>query len=128
MTGYAETHRRSLEKPEAFWAEAAEAISAGTACWMTRGRRFIAGSRARGSRRRRHRQIQSPRDRSQARVARPQGRARCQACGGQQVRIDVTDAEPVERLLLDKMEHLPVGGEARLRQRGKRVEDEVALA
>src|SRR5207237_10729810 len=26
MTGYAETYRRSLEKPEEFWAEAAEAI------------------------------------------------------------------------------------------------------
>ncbi|MGD9616440.1 MAG: propionyl-CoA synthetase [Alphaproteobacteria bacterium] len=27
MTGYAETYRRSLEQPEAFWAEAAEAIA-----------------------------------------------------------------------------------------------------
>ena len=26
MTGYAETYRRSLEKPEEFWAEAAEAM------------------------------------------------------------------------------------------------------
>src|SRR5437763_17091040 len=26
MTGYAETYRRSLERPEEFWAEAAEAI------------------------------------------------------------------------------------------------------
>ena len=26
MTGYAETYRRSLEKPEEFWADAAEAM------------------------------------------------------------------------------------------------------
>ena len=53
MTGYAETYRRSLERPEEFWAEAAEAID-----WERRWdrvldnsaiRRFTAGSPARAS-------------------------------------------------------------------------------
>ena len=52
MPGYAETHRRSLERPEEFWAEAAAAID-----WERRwdrvfdaaGRRFIAGLPARAS-------------------------------------------------------------------------------
>ena len=44
------------------------------------------------------------------------------------MRIDIPDAEPVKRVLLDKMEHLPVGSEARLRQRGKRGKNNLTLA
>jgi len=40
MTGYAETYRRSLEHPEEFWAEAAEAIE-----WETRWDRVLDDSR-----------------------------------------------------------------------------------
>ncbi len=39
-TGYAETYRRSLERPEEFWAEAAEAID-----WEQRWERVLDGSR-----------------------------------------------------------------------------------
>ena len=39
-TGYAETYRRSLERPEEFWAEAAEAID-----WERRWERVLDGSR-----------------------------------------------------------------------------------
>src|SRR5258708_28779747 len=40
MTRYADTHRRSLEEPEAFWAEAAEAID-----WERRWDRVLDDSR-----------------------------------------------------------------------------------
>src|ERR1700732_1337293 len=40
MTGYAETYRRSLERPEEFWAEAAEAID-----WKSREDRCLDPSR-----------------------------------------------------------------------------------
>src|SRR5437762_4908865 len=40
MTGYAETYRRSLGEPEAFWAEAAEAID-----WEKRWDRVLDDSR-----------------------------------------------------------------------------------
>ena len=40
MTGYAETYRRSLAEPEAFWAEAAEAID-----WERRWDRVLDDSR-----------------------------------------------------------------------------------
>ena len=40
MTGYAETYRRSLERPEEFWAEAAEAID-----WERRWDRVLDDSR-----------------------------------------------------------------------------------
>src|SRR5258708_37898235 len=40
MTGYAETYRRSLAEPEAFWAEAAEAID-----WEKRWDRVLDDSR-----------------------------------------------------------------------------------
>ena len=41
MTGYVETYRRSLEKPEEFWAEAAAAIE-----WERRWDRVLDDSRA----------------------------------------------------------------------------------
>ena len=40
MTGYAETYRRSLDEPEEFWAEAAEAID-----WERRWDRVLDDSR-----------------------------------------------------------------------------------
>src|SRR6266478_969969 len=40
MTGYAETYRRALKEPEAFWAEAAEAID-----WEKRWDRVLDDSR-----------------------------------------------------------------------------------
>src|SRR5260370_29406440 len=40
MTGYAETYRRSLERPEEFWAQAAEAID-----WERRWDRVLDASR-----------------------------------------------------------------------------------
>src|ERR1700738_3672505 len=40
MTGYAETYRRSLERPEEFWAEAAEAID-----WERRWDRVLDATR-----------------------------------------------------------------------------------
>jgi Acetyl-coenzyme A synthetase N-terminus len=40
MTGYTQTHRRSLERPEEFWAEAAEAID-----WERRWDRVLDTSR-----------------------------------------------------------------------------------
>src|SRR5260370_39060133 len=40
MTGYAETYRRSLERPEEFWAQAAEAID-----WERRWDRGLDASR-----------------------------------------------------------------------------------
>ena len=53
MPGIAEVYRRSLDRPEEFWAEAAgQSIGsgAGTGCSTIGSRRFIAGIRARADR------------------------------------------------------------------------------
>ena len=70
---------------------------------------------------------QAQRRSGQALVQRPQGGPWRQACAGQQMRIDVADADPVQRVGGDEAEHFASAGHVRLRQVLHRIQHGVAL-
>lgn len=61
-------------------------------------------------------------------VVRPQFRPCGQTYSGKQVRIDISDAAPKQRMMIDEMQNFCIGGDACMRQIRQRFQYGLALA
>jgi hypothetical protein len=73
-------------------------------------------------------QAQSVSHGEQPPVACPQGSTCRQSDGGEEMRVDISDTEPEERLLTDEMQRFPIRGDAGLGQVLQGTQNEIALS